>query len=238
MRGGWGGKRFRMPGKGDKRLFYNELAASFDSVMNMYDTEKRLRIIYEELLPGSLKGKLLLDAGCGTGWFSKRASEKGASVVSSDIGVNLLKVVASKCASKRAAGDLTSLPFKSNTFDIVVCSEAIEHTVEPRKALTELTRVLRPGGTIVLTVPNRFWFWSCWLANKLKLRPYEGLENWVGFSELKRWSEEAGVKVEKEFGFHMVPFVLSFTHPLIDVLDRIKPLGPFMVNIALKGIKR
>ena len=224
--------------KGDKRLFYNDLAQRFDSVMNMYDTEKRLRIIYDELLPGSLKGKLLLDAGCGTGWFSKRASEKGANVVSSDIGVNLLKVVGTKCPSRKAAGDLTALPFRANSFDIAVCSEAIEHTIDPEKAFKELVRVLRPGGTLVVTVPNRFWFWSCWLANRLKLRPYEGLENWVGYSELKRWSEEAGLHVEKTFGFHLFPFVLKFTYPLLDLLDRAKALSPFMVNIALKGIKR
>ncbi|MCP3677026.1 MAG: class I SAM-dependent methyltransferase [Deltaproteobacteria bacterium] len=220
-----------------KRFFYNRLANRFDSVMNMYDTEKRVRIVYDELLSDDIRGKKLLDAGCGTGWFSKKAAELEAEVYSSDIGTNLLKVVADKCDSRKVTGDLLALPFLPDTFSIVVCSEAIEHTINPAHAFTELVRVLAPGGTLIVTVPNRFWHWSVRLADRLKIRPYEGLENWPAWGELERWCVANNLKVESMFGFHLFPFVLKFTYPVLDLLDKFRALSPFMVNIALKATK-
>ncbi len=75
--------------------FYEDFAAEFDSVVNMYDTKKRLSVIFDELLAGeNLKNKKLLDAGCGTGWFSAEAVKRGAKVTSMDVGQKLLKEVA------------------------------------------------------------------------------------------------------------------------------------------------
>ena len=75
----------------EKGLFYDKFASEFDRKMNMYDTEKRVRVVFNALLsPKELKGKKLLDAGCGTGWFSRRAVELGAFVTSLDVGENLL----------------------------------------------------------------------------------------------------------------------------------------------------
>src|SRR5437867_1265611 len=109
----------------DKRLFYDDMASRFDSVMNRYDLEKRVALVFDYFWgKGDLKGKSLLDAGCGTGWFSRCAVERGAYVVSLDIGQNLLRCVAAKCASERVAGDLLAQPFPDNQFDFIVCSEA------------------------------------------------------------------------------------------------------------------
>ena len=44
----------------------------FDKAMNMYDTRKRVQVVFNELLHEDITGKKLLDAGCGTGWFSQR----------------------------------------------------------------------------------------------------------------------------------------------------------------------
>ncbi len=52
-----------------KRYFYDTIADDFDSIMDMYDTRKRLRIIFDEMLPDRLNGKRIPDAGCGTGWI-------------------------------------------------------------------------------------------------------------------------------------------------------------------------
>ena len=64
----------------NKMMFYDHFADQFDSKMNMYDTNKRLKIIFEELLCEDLHNKKVLDAGSGTGWFSKKACELGADV--------------------------------------------------------------------------------------------------------------------------------------------------------------
>lgn len=224
----------------EKMFFYEKnFAKDFDEKMNKYDLRKRLQVIYNELLTSDISNKRLLDAGCGTGWFSKAASDRGALVTSMDLGENLLSEVAKKCETERVAGSILEMPFKKNTFDLIVCSEVIEHVPDPEKAITELYRVLKPGGTLVLTTPNRFWHFSLSIANFFKLRPYQGLENWLGYSELKKKAENAGFIVEEIHGIHLFPFVVSFLNPILDFFHRFKKtMGPIMVNTAIKCKKQ
>lgn len=222
----------------DKMFFYENFADQFDSKMNMYDTNKRVQVIFDELLTEDITGKTLLDAGCGTGWFSKRACEKGAKVVSMDLGEGLLAQVAKKCDSERVVGSILEIPFPDNSFDYVVSSEVIEHTPDPKKAIQELYRVLKPGGVMVLTTPNKFWYFSLRIANALNLRPYQGLENWTGWREMKRHVQGTGFTIEKMVGVHLFPFVVSLFNPILNFFHRFnKSLGSVMVNIAVKASK-
>ena len=221
-----------------KMLFYESIADSFDSVVNMYDTTKRLEVIFNELLPKKIKGKKLLDAGCGTGWASAWAAERGAKVTSMDVGDKLLKEVAKKCKSKRVKGSILEMPFRTNSFDIVVSTEVIEHVEDPQKAIKEMFRVLKPGGVLALTTPNKFWHWSVTAANSLGIRPYQGLENWFSWHELQDACKKAGFSVKKTRGIHAFPFVIKQTHSLLNYLDRHQDfLGPIMVNQAIKARK-
>jgi len=218
-----------------KMYFYERFAKEFDSVVNMYDTTKRIKVVYEELLTQNLHQKKLLDAGCGTGWFSQAAVERGAVVTSMDVGPKLLKQVAKKCESQRVIGSIMEMPFKTDTFDVVVSSEVIEHVPNPNQALRECFRVLKPGGSFVVTTPNRFWYFALAIAEKMKLRPYQGLENWSGFDQLQKELEEIGFTVEEAYGIHLFPFTVSLTHPILDFFHQFrKPLGSCMVNIAIK----
>jgi len=214
-------------------LFYNEFADEFDRRMNKYDLQRRLDIIFNELLPHDISGKRLLDAGCGTGHFSKVASEKGAVVTSMDIGVRLLEKVAEKCKTERVVGSVLDMRYDNNCFDFIISSEVIEHTENPYRAIEEFYRVLKPGGILALTVPNRFWKWSCVIANAIGVRPYEGLENWVGFSRLRHELLSAGFHIIRYKGFHFFPFQVSFLHPLLLFLDKFgNTFGRFYINIA------
>jgi 2-polyprenyl-3-methyl-5-hydroxy-6-metoxy-1,4-benzoquinol methylase len=224
----------------DKSRFYDSIASDFDVIMNHYDLQRRLEVIFDQLLGGrDLRGCKLLDAGCGTGYFSQRALTASANVVSLDIGVNLLKEARKKGAPQPVAGDVTRLAFHDDTFDVVISSECIEHTPSPQTAVSELIRVLRPGGTLVVTCPNRFWHWSCRLANALGIRPYCGLENWPSWSSLRNWTRANGIEISEHVGLHLFPFVLKPTHGLLRFLDRAgKKLGPLYVNQCLIGVKR
>jgi ubiquinone/menaquinone biosynthesis C-methylase UbiE len=223
-----------------KRLhFYDTIADSFDTIVNRYDLDRRLSIVFDELLPrDELAGRALLDVGCGTGWFSRRAVDAGAQVVSLDIGPQLLKRVREKCATRLVAADACALSFEDGVFDIVLASESIEHTLDPKVALRELHRVLRPGGLLIVTVPNKVWHFSAVIADRFKLRPYEGLENWIGWFELKSELRQLGAHIETMFGFHAFPPVLRVTWPLVRRLDPIgRVAGPVMLNIAVKARK-
>ncbi len=223
-----------------KGLFYDRFASEFDAKMNMYDTDKRLEVVFNRLFKGGeLKGKRLLDAGSGTGWFSRKAVELGAKVTSLDVGENILNEVKKKCDTVRVVGDVTNLKFPDRSFDCIVSTEVIEHTPDPAKAIKEMSRVIKKGGVLALTVPNRAWHFAVVIGNALKLRPYEGFENWVRYGWLKKELEKNGFRVVEQFGFHALPFVSPKLYGMIDRLDRYGkgPLGRFMVNIAVRAEK-
>jgi 2-polyprenyl-3-methyl-5-hydroxy-6-metoxy-1,4-benzoquinol methylase len=221
-----------------RRLFYERFAGSFDEVMNAYDLGRRLELVFGKFLTKELAGARVLDAGCGTGHFSRAAVERGARVVSLDLGQALLAQVAKKCASQGVVGSVLALPFRAQSFDVVICSEVIEHTEDPYRVIPELHRVLREGGVLALTVPNQTWKWSCILAGWLNLRPYRGLENWVRFAQLKRTLRETGFAVEDYRGFHLFPFMLPLAPRVLPVLDRWGTrFGAVYINIGAKCLR-
>ena len=141
--------------------------------------------------------------------------------MSLDLGMTLLIRARAKGVARVVAGNAALLPFPASSFDIVLSSECIEHTEVPERALAEMLRVLRPGGVLVVTCPNRVWRWSLVVANLFDLRPYHGLENWPGWRMLRRWVRTHGGETVQQIGLHMFPFVLPFTHPILRVLDRL-----------------
>jgi ubiquinone/menaquinone biosynthesis C-methylase UbiE len=220
-------------------LFYDSIAEEFDRIMNRYDLQRRLETVFDTLLGRyDLTGRTVLDAGCGTGWFSLWAYRRGADVTAVDIGPRLLAQVRRKCPARTVVGDVLDLQFEDGSFDAVISSECIEHTCDPPRAVREIIRVCRPGGLAVITSNNRTWWWLCALANRLHLRPYEGLENWPTWGELRRWMEEAGTRIVEMRGIHLFPFQVALLHPVLRFLDRFgRRLGPWCVNQAVLAIK-
>ncbi len=223
-----------------RERFYDTIAHDFDALMNPYDLQRRLEIVFDESLSGqSLTRARVLDVGCGTGSFSLAAERRGASVTSLDIGIELLRRARSKGTMRTLAGDAIALPFANDAFDVVISSECIEHTRDPERAVSEMLRVLRSGGTLVLTCPNRIWRWSAVIASALHLRPYHGFENWPGWLSLGRWVRKSGGDVTEHRGFHLFPFVLPITWPVLRWLDRFgATLGPTCVNQTIVATKR
>jgi SAM-dependent methyltransferase len=219
--------------------YYDSIAGEFDALMNPYDLQRRVELVFDELLRGRTLANLrVLDVGCGTGPFSLVAQERGANVVSLDLGVELLRRARGKGARRTIAGDAAALPFADGSFDVVMSSECIEHTPGPEQSVAEMLRVLRSGGILVVTCPNRFWRWSVVLARVFNLRPYRGLENWPGWLALRRWVRAHGGSVRLHVGLHLFPFVLPITQPLLRRLDRFGSVcGPVCVNQGICAIK-
>lgn len=226
-----------------KEKFYDSIAEEFDSIMNMYDTNRRLGVIFDDFWgKEDLRGKTLLDGGCGTGWFTKKASERGALTTSVDISEKLVAVTKKKNPQAQViCGSILELPFGNDSFDYVMSSEVIEHTPDPYQATKELIRVLKPGGKLCITVPNRsFWFFSVKLANFLRIRKYKGLENWVHYRQFKKFLLSQKIEIIEYKGIHLFPFVINCLNEFLFRLDKIfeKKLGCVMVNIAVYGVKR
>ena len=109
-------------------------------------------------------GDWLLDAGCGGGRHCFGALDRGASIVGLDLDPEGLTLARAGLAERsrlgmRAQGgvlqgNVFALPFRDARFDRVICSEVMEHVHDYRGAVRELTRVLRPGGTMGITIPT------------------------------------------------------------------------------------
>jgi len=227
----------------DKEKFYDTIADDFDSIMNMYDTNRRIEVIFDDFLGSEdLKNSTLLDGGCGTGLFTKKAIERGAKVTSLDIAPKLVELTIKKNPTATGVvGSLLELPFEDNTFDYVISSDVIEHTPDPLAAVKELIRVLKPEGKICITVPNRtFWFFSVKIAETLKLRDYQGFENWVHYNDLKNFLVKNNIIINTFKGIHLFPFLIPALNKYLYKIDKKtdEKLGKFMVNIASYGTKK
>ena len=106
--------------------------------------------------PGRVR---LLDAGVGRGRTRRYLAPLGVTDRIEFHGVDLHPDIAKRChdaaAWKLIRADLARwLPYRDATFDVVVCEQVLEHVDDPRAALVEIARVLRPGGLLVAGVPT------------------------------------------------------------------------------------
>jgi SAM-dependent methyltransferase len=125
-----------------------------------------LTVDYERL--GVREGERVLDLGCGAGRHAYEAVRLGARVVACDLDGGEVKDTAAVLDELVGAGrgwavngDALHLPFPDHAFDRVIAAEILEHIPADSSAIAELVRVLRPGGTLAVTVPR----WGPELAN-------------------------------------------------------------------------
>jgi 2-polyprenyl-3-methyl-5-hydroxy-6-metoxy-1,4-benzoquinol methylase len=98
----------------------------------------------------------VLDVGCGTGAGTARLAEHAHTAVGVDVSPGAIEDARSSHGDEASfhEGDMRDLPFEAGEFDVVVCFEALTHVAETQLALDELRRVLRPGGTLLVSAPN------------------------------------------------------------------------------------
>ena len=110
---------------------------------------------------GTVAGRDVLDAGCGEGYGSRLLAKLGGARRCVGIDVDGRTIDAARAAYgdldalQFEAGDVTRLRFEDESFDVVTCFETIEHVAAQVEAVAELARVLRPGGLLLISSPNR-----------------------------------------------------------------------------------
>lgn len=120
-------------------------------------------------------GDRVLDLGCGGGRHAFAAHRAGAHVVALDRDQTELTAATAMLAAMRengevaggrlgagVRGDAVALPFPNDAFDRVIAAEVLEHLPDDGGALAELARVLKPGGTLAVTVPRWWPERLCW----------------------------------------------------------------------------
>lgn len=210
-----------------KELFYDEFSEDWENQINDFETNKRLKVVYGQLLKGvTLKGKNFLEVGCGLGYFSEKASRLGAKVTGIDIGEKLVKICRKRIPKARfIVASASELPFKENSFDIVLCTEVIEHVADQEKAIKELFRVTKEGGYLVITTPNKLFKPFFGLLNLIGRRPYRGIEKWFFPWELKSVLKQSVSRIQKEAYFNFI-----YPGEPFNRLEKYKQLKYLMIN--------
>ncbi|MBM3276308.1 MAG: class I SAM-dependent methyltransferase [Candidatus Sericytochromatia bacterium] len=134
-----------------------------------------VKLLLEHL--GDLERKRVLDVGCGKGRFARvlQAEHAGARIWGLDISVEMLRFV--PAGIRVSAGLMTALPFADDCFDAAYAVESLEHAVEIERAVSEICRVVKPGGRIAIIDKNA--------AQKGRLATPDW-ERWFGQKELER----------------------------------------------------
>lgn len=114
-----------------------------------------MRAILFRLLDQHLEGRQIsrmLEAGCGTGYLSRLMQERGWPLVAMDISADGLRYARGLGVERAVQADITRLPFASSAFDLVMSIDVIAHLPRPLEfdAVSELVRVLRPGGLLAI----------------------------------------------------------------------------------------
>jgi len=104
---------------------------------------------------GEVKGRKLLDVGCARGRFSKALAQRGARITGIDAAEKFISIARGNVPDATfEVASATDIRFEDNSFDGVFCLEVLEHVPETEKAVREMTRVLRPGGKIIIIDKN------------------------------------------------------------------------------------
>jgi ubiquinone/menaquinone biosynthesis C-methylase UbiE len=109
------------------------------------------------------RGEMILDVGCGTGVFTLNILGLGTRVIGLDISQPMLVRASQKTGKypfRGVAGDMRFLPFADECFDKVVSMTALEFTADGKGAVSELFRVTRKGGVVVVTTLNSLSPWA------------------------------------------------------------------------------
>jgi len=217
----------------DLKAYYDQYWISKD---DSYD-RGRLALLLDRI-PESAS---CLEINCGPGILGKLLREKGIEVVGVDLSSVALRRAHKKgVLSVQCDPDGEPLPFKDNSFKWAVSNSSLEHLFQPDEALSEISRVVAPGGSFLWMVPNiGHWRYRLWLlfgkfpvvpnspTDLLHIRMYTRSESIKSLKahgfRVKKVTGSGGVWVPKLYPFFMR------TPGLSHLYERLAPLWPSLL---------
>ena len=217
----------------------------------------KLAMIDELLRPHLKADSRVLEVGCGAGNLLVQASAPGSYPIGLDLSLQALTFVRARLrelesdsepirgfACVQSVGE--TLPFADHTVDSAILSEVIEHLEAPQASIREATRVLRPGGRLLVTTPNYRSLWPLieWTVDRLNMAPKMG-----GEQHISRFDPVSLMDLMRECGLHaeyfgtiysLSPFA-SMLSPrlamkqLAGELKRRSSLGMILVAVGVKA---
>ncbi len=188
--------------------FWGEHRTSLETQLAIHQESRRplLRLL-ENSLPKD-RPACFLEVGCGTALDSCLLMKRCAAArgVAMDLSVRAVALAKANAAAMQLpletlAADLTALPFPEASFDLVFSQGVLEHFTDPAPAMAEQARVLRPGGVLVVDVPQKFnpYTWIKHRAMRENRWPW-GWETEYSVSELRAWGAPLGLEPRDAVG--------------------------------------
>ena len=191
---------------------------------------RRSRVL--ELLPEKL-GRVL-DIGCGPGVMTEVVLERGGTFEGLDLSTEMIREGAEKFGHLPgvtfAEGNIEALNAADNSYDQVICMAVIEYLKTPDLALSEIARVLQPGGTAIITVPKR---WNISRVTVAATKPVRAMAKLLGAStadtlprlrlqpdELDAAARRAGLIADGGSQYHFTPLPYPITRMLPNISMR------------------
>jgi ubiquinone/menaquinone biosynthesis C-methylase UbiE len=168
----------------------------FDKVANEWDTMRKAffsEIVREKAMAIAevLPGKLAADIGAGTGFVTEGLLQKGLRVIAVDQSEAMIHQMKNKFGDSPMIdyriGEAGAIPIEDSSVDYVFANMFLHHVENPRLAIKEMVRILKPGGSLVITDLDKHDF---------EFLKTEHKDRWMGFrrSDVKRWFVESGLK--------------------------------------------
>ncbi|MHB8090457.1 MAG: class I SAM-dependent methyltransferase [Syntrophales bacterium] len=141
----------------------------FETPLGKYVADREKRLILELAKP--VKGEKMLDVGIGTGFFALEFLKRGADITGIDVSLKMLAIAEKKGFTNISTGDAVDIHFPDEMFDLVVSVTALEFIEEPRRAVSEMMRVCKKGGRVVVGTLGADSLWAHKRRRDMKKNP-------------------------------------------------------------------
>ncbi len=151
----------------------------------------------------------ILDIGCGEGFLTQivHGILPEVPIVGIDLSEDAIKAARQRCPDlKFQVGDIGKVPFETDSFDLVICSEVLEHVTEPDKALSEICRISKQH--IFLSVPHEPWFWMLNLCALNHLSTLGNAPGHINHWGMKGFRNLASTQIEVKEIRSSLPWIL------------------------------
>ncbi len=160
-----------------------------------------------QVMSNYVSGGKLLESGCATGWFLDEAARQGFDVQGVEISRFASEWGRENLGLRIFTGTLSEARLADEEFDVVVLWDVLEHLTEPLAELNQISRILKSGGYLFVSIPDAGSFWARAMGNK-----------WFGYAKIREhifyYDRRSIAKVMSRAGFEIVrmqssPFLVS-----------------------------
>jgi ubiquinone/menaquinone biosynthesis C-methylase UbiE len=189
-----------------EKKHWDDYWADSQELNDVYANDNRIVEFLSQRM--DFNGMRVLEVGAGTGRDSDTIASMGAEVWTLDYSEESLRLMSAHLSEpvRIVCGDALSLPLASDSFDLVFHQGLLEHFRNPGDLLSENYRILKPGGHVLVDVPQRFHYYT--LAKHVLMfldKWFAGWETEFSVGELSGLMEKQGFEIAGVFGHNLYP---------------------------------